>query len=124
MTPQGHFIEFCRLRTRKGKALPTSPFLCRMLVRQHQEGSNVAPYISGVGYIECTLDSVTTLHTLKTEDAVAEHNNGNKTIFLKSANYRSCMAWAVYVSPHRGEDDIRQETLLFVLQKSLDKTGN
>ena len=122
MIPQGHFIEFCRLRTRKGKALPTSPFLCRMLVRQHQEGSTVTPYISGVGYIECTLDSVT--HTLKTEDAVAEHNNGNKTTFLRSANYRSCMAWAVDVSLHRGEDDIRQEMLLFVLQKSFDKTEN
>ena len=41
----------------KGKALPTSPFGCRMLVRQHQGESDLTPDISCVGYIECTGDA-------------------------------------------------------------------
>jgi len=55
-------------RTRKGKAPPTSPIGCPMLVRQHQDERSLTPDISAVGYIERTEDSVTTLQTLKQEN--------------------------------------------------------
>ena len=67
--PSARFIEFCRLRTGKGKLPPTPPSLYgwSMLV--------CTLAISSVGYIKCTEDSVTMLQTFKAENFASVHNN-------------------------------------------------
>ena len=68
LIPQTGFIEFRGLRTRKGKASPTSSFGCRMLARQDQEESDLMPD--------------------KSVMVVIAHNNGNKTrTLLRSGDY-------------------------------------
>ena len=51
---------------------------------------------------ECTEHSVTIPQAFKTEDVVSAHNNGNKTMLQRTANYCSCIALAVDVSRQRG----------------------
>ena len=85
LIPQADFTEFCKLKTRKGKAPLTSPFDCRMLVRQHQKESDLMSDMHGGTTWNALKTLVTMLQTFKIENmVVVAHDNGkNNNIFEK-----------------------------------------
>ena len=102
MISQVVFIEFCWIRARKGTA---SPFTVECMYVSTKKN---ATSLRILGYLVC---SFARYETLNAENFVILQDNGSRTtLFLRSANYCSCIARAMDVMCHRKQKQHQAKT--------------
>ena len=84
----------------------------------------LTPDISGGGCTNASKTLPLRWENFRRKIVTVVHSNGNgSTPFLRSANYRSCIASGTGYYK-RGQENIGQKALLFVAQKPFDKARN